>query len=178
MTVLVEPSLTEMVNSIRHTNRPCRLSWVVFRSRFTIGPRINMGTLNAMFFKWSHDWKWSYQQPTGNTRTADIILSQGFFAPDKWQKKIFMLSHLFFKNPQPTSHHRINDMQFNDHYFYNFKSQVLKHPLSHDSFVPRQSKRRCGGKVLNEEEFLVTGSNLSRGTVLWHKLVGKKHEKT
>ena len=130
------------------------------------------------FFKWSYDWKWSYQQPTGNTRTADIILSQGFFAPDKWQKKIFMLSHLFFKNPQPTSHHRINDMQFNDHYFYNFKSQVLKHPLSHDSFVPRQSKRRCGGKVLNEEEFLVTGSNLSRGTVLWHKLVGKKHEKT
>ena len=51
MTVLVEPSLTEMVNSIRHTNRPCRLSWMVSHSRFTIGPRINMGTLNAMFFK-------------------------------------------------------------------------------------------------------------------------------
>ena len=100
----------------------------------------------------------------------------GFLRPRQMTEKIFTLSHLFFKNPQPTSHHRINDMQFNDHYFYNFKSQVLRHPLSHDSFVPRQSKRRCGGKALNEEEFLVRGSNFRRGTVPWHKLVEKKRK--
>ena len=116
-----------------------------------------------------------FQQATGNTRTADIIVSHGIYAQDNdWQKKKFVeLSHLFFKNPLPTSHRRNVYMQFSIHYFYNFKSQVLRHPLSHDSFAPLQSKHRSCGKVLNEEEFLVTGSNLSRGTVLWHKLVVK-----
>ena len=87
------------------------------------------------------------------------------------------LSHLFFKKPPPTSHHRNNDMQFSNHYFYNFKSQVLRHPLSHDSFAPQQSERRSGGKVLKQQEFLVTGSTLSRGTVLLHKLVEKDMKK-
>ena len=58
--VLVEPSLTKMVNNIRHTNRPLQPSSVVFCSRFIIGPRIKMVTINAMFFKWSHGWKWSF----------------------------------------------------------------------------------------------------------------------